>query len=391
MSQHRAGRWTWTVAGACVVGCACVSAPSDRAAPPVEILALSPEPTVSIGVVEGDEEYELHDAVGSIRLVDGRLVVANAGSSHLLFFDSLGRFIKRAGGRGGGPGEFRWLTAVYTHGNDSMLVVDGAGNRLSVFDTSGRFTRLAPADSVSGDSVFPADVWLYRRFWVKGALTPAQRNAARRVLDEMPLPQGHPPYRFAQLDADGNVWFREPLDPADPDAHWSVVSPDGRLTAIARIARQFEPHVIGTRTVLGRWRDENDVNFIRLYELRATPETAPPPAWLGGESAEAAMISDQRELAAALEGLKRSLIHVVTAQEGYYADHATYTAWADSLRWDVPEGTVLDVLTGDSRGWIGVATAVGVPGICAMAVGAPTPAGWPEGVARCSVLAKPDR
>jgi hypothetical protein len=103
------------------------------------------------------------------------------------------------------------------------------------------------------------------------------------------------------------------------------------------------------------------------------------------------MISDQRELAAALEGLKRSLIHVVTAQEGYYADHATYTAWADSLRWDVPEGTVLDVLTGDSRGWIGVATAVGVPGICAMAVGAPTPAGWPEGVARCSVLAKPDR
>jgi hypothetical protein len=72
------------------------------------------------------------------------------------------------------------------------------------------------------------------------------------------------------------------------------------------------------------------------------------------------------------------------AQETYYADHARYSPWADSLRWELPEGTILDVLAGDSRGWIGVATMVRLPYMCAMAVGTATPAGWPEGSARCS-------
>jgi len=247
------------------------------------------------------------------------------------------------------------------------------------------FARLAPADSFSGDSVFPADVWLYRCFWVRGALTPDQRRAARRVLDQMPLPEKHPAYRFAQLDTEGNMWIREPPDPAQPDAMWTVVSPDGRPTAVARISLRFEPHVVGTRTMLGRWRDENDVNFIRRYAIQTTAETTTPPAWLqGGPSASARASTDSSARVAALNSLKASLRQVVTAQESYYADHATYTRWADSLHWELPEGLSLDILAGDTRGWIGVATAEGLPRICAMAVGASTPAGWPEGSVRCS-------
>jgi hypothetical protein len=383
---QRPPRHLWRITGLCAVAWACGgSPPPNHASSPVGVLTLQPDPIVSIGVVEGPREYELHNAVASIRLTDGRIVVANSGSSQLLYFDSTGHFVRSAGGRGGGPGEFKWLTGVYAYGPDSILAVDGAGNRISVFDTNGVFARLAPADSISGDSVFPADVWLYRRFWVRGALTPEQRRAARRVLDPMPLPEGHPAYRFAQLDADGNVWFREPPDPSVPHDVWTVVSPEGHATAVAHLPRQFEPHVIGARTILGRWRDENDVNFIRRYALGTTAESATPPAWLqGGPSASAHASTDSSAQAAALNSLKASLRQLVMAQESYYADHNTYTRWADSLHWELPEGISLDILAGDTRGWIGVATAEGLPRICAMAVGGSTPAGWPEGSVRCS-------
>lgn len=373
----------WMAAAACALACGGDTATRGSEIRAVELLALAPEPVVTIGVVEGDEAHQLYHVVGSVRLADGRVVVANGGSSELRFFDANGRFIRAVGGRGGGPGEFAWLTGLYGHGSDSLLAVDGAG-RLSVFDTAGTFARLAALDSVSGDPTFPADVWLYRRFWVRGALTPAERRAARRVLDQLPVPRDPPAYRFAQLDAAGNVWFREPPDPSDPDARWTVVTPDGRAEAVARIPRRFEPHVIGTHTMLGRWRDGNDVEFIRRYEFGPTGATARPPAWLESEPAGPAVPENIRDVATALDALRGSLRHVVMAQETYYADHARYSPWADSLRWELPEGTILDVLAGDSRGWIGVATMVRLPYMCAMAVGTATPAGWPEGSARCS-------
>jgi hypothetical protein len=376
----------------CSAACGGDAPPPDAALPAaVEVLAISPEPAVSIGVVEGDEVYQLHNAVASIQLADGRVVVANAGSAELRFFDAAGRYLRSAGGRGGGPGEFRWLTGLYPYGADSLLAVDGAGNRISVFDTSGTFARLTPAESVSGDSMFPADTWLYRRFWVRGAWTPALRRAARGVLDAVPLPGPAPWYRFAQLDAAGHVWFREPPDPANPDALWTVAGPGGRPVAVARLPLSFEPHVFGAGWVLGRWRDENDVNFIRRYELRTTGDSLAPPPWFGGAEAEPAMPGGQRAFAEALDALKQSLTRVVMAQETYYADHGRYSPWADSLTWELPEGTVLDILAADARGWIGVAAAVGLPHICAMAVGAATPPGWPEGSARCSGAAEPGR
>jgi hypothetical protein len=369
----------WSLCSVGLLGAACGSPTPQHGLAPVAVLTLQPGPVTSVGVVEGDPTYELHNAVASVRLADGRLVVANAGSSQLLFFDTAGVFLHSAGRAGGGPGEFRRLTGLYTYGRDSLLAVDAAGNWIAVFDTNGAFARRASLDSVSGDSVFPADVWLYRRFWVKSALTPDRRRAARQILDRLPLPAARPLYRFAQLDEHGDLWIREPLDVADPQAHWTVVSPSGSPIAVARMPRRFEPHVIGSDTILGLWRDASDVNFIRVYALQQSAESAAPPSWLAGEPGDAT--ADRSARLAALRG---ALMQVVTAEETYYADHGTYVAWADSLRWEFPEGITLDILAGDSRGWIGIATADGLSRICAMAVGFATPAGWPEGSPRCS-------
>ncbi len=75
----------------------------------IPVLNLTAEPMVHIGVIEGAGVLELHEAVSSMRLSDDRIVVANAGSSELLFFDGSGRFLSKSGRRGGGPGEFQML------------------------------------------------------------------------------------------------------------------------------------------------------------------------------------------------------------------------------------------------------------------------------------------
>jgi hypothetical protein len=102
---------------------------------------LSANPAVEIGVVEGDTHYQLFRANSSLRLPDGTIVVANAGTQELRWFDPQGTYVRTAGGRGGGPGEFEGLGWVAQLGEDSIIAYDQRHSRVSVFDTEGEFGR----------------------------------------------------------------------------------------------------------------------------------------------------------------------------------------------------------------------------------------------------------
>lgn len=112
---------------------------------------LAGEPHVRIGVAEGEAAYQLDRVVAALRLDDGRIVVANAGSQQIRWFDARGRHVASAGGKGGGPGEFTDLTTLRRLPGDTVLAYDLPGARLSWFDPAGRFVRattLQPMDGV---------------------------------------------------------------------------------------------------------------------------------------------------------------------------------------------------------------------------------------------------
>jgi hypothetical protein len=102
---------------------------------------LSDEPTLQIGVAEGDPLYQMDRVRAALRLGDGRIVVANAGSHQLRWYDAKGKHVASAGGEGGGPGEFRGLNALRRLPGDSVLAYDMMAFRLSWFDPAGRFVR----------------------------------------------------------------------------------------------------------------------------------------------------------------------------------------------------------------------------------------------------------
>ncbi len=68
---------------------------------------LTPEPLLTLGVVDTPFAQQFHEIRGVTRLRDSTIVVLNSGSGELRAFDYSGRHLWTAGGPGDGPGEMR--------------------------------------------------------------------------------------------------------------------------------------------------------------------------------------------------------------------------------------------------------------------------------------------
>lgn len=355
---------------------------------PGEGWVVEDEPTLDVGVLEGDEPYLLSGVGGSVRLPDGRIVLTNGGTQELRAYDSEGRHLASAGGRGGGPGEFERIGRVFSFsGGDSLLVYDGGQVRASVFTPELEFVRSYPMGEVvqfpvpvaalddgslvayAGLIFMPGDIenglvrrtralWVFGpdgragdslisfrgqeawfesggsggRTWIsvatplfpRGAafaatdslvlmaetdryevrilerggrvdrivrkmtdpvpVTPDEveaekeerlqqqdeedRNEYRRRLDEMPVPETFPAMEDLMVDALDHIWVREVRRPTDPGSPvWTVFDPRGRLMGRVGTPAGLDIHQIGRDFVLGRWRDDLDVEHVRLHRL----------------------------------------------------------------------------------------------------------------------------
>ena len=124
---------------------------NERPAPDTRLgWRIGEAPILSIGAFEGDPAYELYQVRDASRLPDGRIVVANAGTSELRVFDASGAHLDTWGGLGEGPGEFGDFAApsgVWRWPGDSIAAADVFARRVSVFNAQGLHGRtLVPED-----------------------------------------------------------------------------------------------------------------------------------------------------------------------------------------------------------------------------------------------------
>lgn len=102
-------------------------------------------PSVSIGVEEGGEEYELESVTGARRLSDGRVVVALARDHQLRWYGADGMYIRASGRQGEGPGEFRQPFTLHRARGDTIFAGDIRPFRLLVFTPDGDWVRTIDA------------------------------------------------------------------------------------------------------------------------------------------------------------------------------------------------------------------------------------------------------
>jgi len=381
--MRRAVLSVWFFAAACAS-----TEPATDAAAPLELrLMRLSQPTLEIGLIDGDEQYLFASIESVVRLSDGRIAVSDGGSFMVSFYDSDGRFAGSFGREGEGPGEFRSLSHMYVHGTDSLRVLDRRTGRISSFDAQGEYGGQVDGYDLSQDSTFPLDAWLYRRFWIDGALMATERARVKEALDGLPQPRLSPGYRNVRVARDGTLFIREPGTGPDGTSEWTAIDAAGVAVAVVHMPARFEPMDILEGELLGRWTGDSGVHFARAYQLQETDETRPIPAWLtGAESIVTLEVPpDPDEL---LQRMRETIRQMAIKQEIHYSSAMTYTTRLDSLEFEQPEGLEVDFVIANTRGWAAAFTHPGMDRVCALGYGFVVPPGWVPGVITCAPAAR---
>lgn len=70
-----------------------------------------------------------------------------------------------------------------------------------------------------------------------------------------------------RTDRRGNLWVENYPAPGTSMNFWSVFDVEGFFLGRVTMPHEFSPLDIGPDYVLGLWRDEDDVEHVRMYEL----------------------------------------------------------------------------------------------------------------------------
>jgi hypothetical protein len=88
------------------------------------------------------------------------------------------------------------------------------------------------------------------------------------MAEDAPYPEHYPFYAGLLVDETGNVWVRDyPTDPAAP-TRLTVFGPEGSVIGTADLPAELRPTEIRNGRVIGVWRDDLDLEHVRVYELR---------------------------------------------------------------------------------------------------------------------------
>jgi len=238
-------------------------------------------------------EEDLHLVNGGAVLSDGRVIVANSGSSEVRMHSSDGTLIRRIGRPGAGPGEFRTVSGLIAGPRDSIFVFDWQLRRISVFSPRGEYARTITTAHLGSGLAIP---------YLIGFFDPTSLLIALRASADPNAPPGiqRPPATyiivnrqaavvdtFATLpDAERWVRYRNQSLRTAPvpfgkgtsvavSSSFAVVADQG-TPAVRVLDRQGRP----TRTIQPPWGPapvrERDVERYKEWRMATVPEIARP-------------------------------------------------------------------------------------------------------------------
>lgn len=108
------------------------------------------QPELHIGEVEGDSAYLFAKVKGAIQLMDGTIVVADAGNHELRYYSHEGVFLLSTGGDGEGPGEFQGILWIDECVSNTVHVYDFVLDRVSIFSLNGELIESFRIESPPG-------------------------------------------------------------------------------------------------------------------------------------------------------------------------------------------------------------------------------------------------
>lgn len=96
---------------------------------------------LSIGEVEGDENYMFGGSIFFNTDEDGNFYVSDSDNNRILKYNPQGKYLLTIGRKGQGPGEFQSLSVPRFDKDNNLYVTDSGNRRISFFDKNGKFQR----------------------------------------------------------------------------------------------------------------------------------------------------------------------------------------------------------------------------------------------------------
>jgi hypothetical protein len=184
------------------------------------------------------------------RVPDDERFVHTEGSRTIALLHAFGRRTSVVGAGAGyyvGTGD-RHEFALHDEEGRLTGLVRRAGEPVPLTDRDvARYRREALASEPDGDDDS-------RRFWI-------------RVLDGMPYPPTRPAHGLVRIDTQHNLWVESWAWPGTAREEWQVYDAAGRWLGPVSVPAGLEIFDIGPDYVLGVWRDELDVERVRLHRI----------------------------------------------------------------------------------------------------------------------------
>jgi len=96
---------------------------------------------LTIGEVEGDENYMFGSGISFNTDDEGNFYVADSDSHRIQKYDPEGKYLLTIGREGQGPGEFRSVSVPRFDKDKNIYITDSSNRRISFFDKEGEYLR----------------------------------------------------------------------------------------------------------------------------------------------------------------------------------------------------------------------------------------------------------
>jgi hypothetical protein len=118
--------------------------------------------------------------------------------------------------------------------------------------------------------VTPAVVEAKKREELEAAPDAERRRGVERRFADLSPPEFLPAYYGFQLDAVGVLWVEEYRLPGEVGSRWNLFDREGRWLTTIELPARLRVLEIGAEHLLGVWRDELDVEYLRVYGVVRT-------------------------------------------------------------------------------------------------------------------------
>jgi hypothetical protein len=158
----------------------------------------------------------------------------------------------------------RWAATAAV--GDRFVYGDATTHEYRVYSPEGALLQIVRRQ-VSPRTVTSDDIARHKAERLRSIVDQSRRAAVERELAEAEYPEEMPAYSSFEADTEGHVWIQAYTAQVAATSEWGIFAPTGAWLGQLELPSSLSIFEIGADYILGRWRDTDGIEQVRVYRL----------------------------------------------------------------------------------------------------------------------------